>query len=533
MIRDFHLPGRSPAYGAHGMAATSMPAATLTALDVLRAGGTAMDAAVAAVAVLSVIEPAMTGIGGDCFCLYAPAGTGEVIAMNGSGRAAGAATIDWYEQHGIMALENTSAHSVTIPGAVSAWEALLAAYGRRGLDELLQPAIRFAEDGFVVHQRVAADWATLADKLRLTGANAFLPGGAAPREGDRFANPPLAATLRGIARHGSRAFYEGPVAADMVAALRVRGGLHTEADFAAGRTGADYVAPIRTPWRGYDVWQCPPNGAGLLVLMMLGILGEGAPSAGGPLGLERLHRHLEAARLAFRDRDAFLGDPAQVDVPVARLTSPGYLAGLGALIDPARALPHLPEAGEVRLPVHQDTTYLCVVDRDGNACSLINSLFQGFGSGILAERSGVMLQNRGFGFRLQRGHPNCIAPGKRPMHTIIPGMLTRQGQAVMPFGVMGGHFQPMGQTLLLSNLLEYGLDVQQAIDLPRVFAYEGEVKAERGVPADTVAGLRRMGHVVSEVAVPHGGGQAIWIDQARGVLMGGSDPRKDGVALGY
>ena len=206
--------------------------------------------------------------------------------------------------------------------------------------------------------------------------------------------------------------------------------------------------------------------------------------------------------------------------------------GAGPLIDPARTLRDLPAPGEALLPAHQDTTYLCVVDRDGNACSFINSLFQGFGSGILAERSGVMLQNRGFGFRIERGHPNCIAPGRRPMHTIIPAMLTRDGRPVMPFGVMGGHFQPMGQTLFLSNLLEYGLDIQQSLDLPRLFGYAGEVKAERGIPAETVAGLRRLGHVMAETVLPHGGGQAIWIDHDRGTLIGGSDPRKDGVALG-
>ncbi|GAC1483249.1 MAG: gamma-glutamyltransferase [Acetobacteraceae bacterium] len=531
--RDFHLAGRSPVYSTHGMAATSMPAATLTALDVLRAGGNALDAAVAAVAVLGVIEPQSTGIGGDCFCLYAPAGENRVVALNGSGRAPAAASIDWFEERGISALENTSPHTVTIPGAVSAWETLLAAHGRKGLDELLQPAIRFAEEGWPVHSKVAWDWARVEDKLRRTGAEAFLPNGAAPRAGDLFVQKGLAETLRTIAREGSRGFYEGRVAADMVSALQAQGGLHTEADFAAGRTGAEFVEPIRTAWKGYEVWQCPPNGSGLLVLMLLGILDHFPPAEGGPLSPERLHRHLEAARLVYRDRDAFLADPAQVEVPVQRLTNPDYLAGLARLIDPARAAPHLPAAGEAALPAHRDTVYLCVVDRDGNACSFINSLFQSFGSGILAPNAGVMLQNRGFGFRIERGHPNCIAPGKRPMHTIIPGMVTKNGRAVMPYGVMGGHFQPMGQTWFLSNLIEYGLDIQQAIDLPRVFPYQGAVEVERGVPAATVERLAAMGHRIVEAERPHGGGQAIWIDHERGVLIGGSEPRKDGMALGY
>ena len=392
-MRDIHLPGRSPVYATHAMAATSMPAATLTALDVLRAGGNALDAAVAAVAVLGVIEPQSTGIGGDNFCLWKQPGK-KMVALNGSGRAAAAATIDWYESQGITAIEDDGPHSVTIPGAVGAWEKLLAAHGTKGLDELLQPAIRFAAEGWPVHHRVASDWALLAAKLRKNGAGAFLPNGGAPKAGDVFKQPALAETLRTIAKQGALGFYEGAVAADMVATLRARGGLQTEADFAAGRLAAEFVEPIHTAWRGYDVWQCPPNGSGLMVLMLLGIL-DGFGTAPDPLAPERLHRHVEAARLVYRDRDAFLADPAKSSVPVARLLDPKYLRSLHDLIDPARALPNLPRAGEAVLPPHRDTVYLCVVDRDGNACSFINSLFKGFGSGILAERSGVMLQNRG------------------------------------------------------------------------------------------------------------------------------------------
>ena len=382
-MRDFHVPGRSPAYATHGMAATSMPAATLTALDVLRGGGNALDAAVAACAVLGVIEPHSTGIGGDCFCLWAAPGK-PVVALNGSGRAPAGATMDWFEENGVTQLESTSAHSVTVPGAVDAWETLLRAHGTRGLDTLLQPAIRFAEDGWPVHSRVAWDWAANAGKLRKNGADAFLPGGQAPAAGDIFVQANLGATLRAIAAKGARAFYEGAIAADMVATLRAHGGTHTEADFAAGLGGAEFVTPIHAAWRGYDIWQCPPNGSGLFMLMMSGIL-EGFDPSGDPLAPARLHRHVEAARLAFRDRDAFLADPAQADIPVAKLLDRGYLDGLRRLIDPARAMPHMPAPGEAMLPVHRDTVYLCVVDRDGNACSFINSLFQGFGSGILAS----------------------------------------------------------------------------------------------------------------------------------------------------
>ena len=531
-MRDFHLPGRSPVYSTHGMAATAMPAATLTALDILRGGGNAMDAAVAAVAVLGVIEPQSTGIGGDCFCLYAPGGSDQVVALNGSGRAPAAATIDWFEERGLDALENTSPHTVTIPGAVSAWEALLARHGTKGLDELLQPAIRFAEQGWPVGSRVASDWERLEGKLRKNGAEAFLPNGAAPRPGDLFVQKPLAETLRTIAKQGSRGFYEGAVAAGMVAALRAHGGLQTEQDFANGRTVAEFVTPIRAEFRGHTVWQCPPNGSGLMVLMLLGIL-EGFEPLADPLDPLRLHRHIEAARLVYRDRDAFLADPSQAEVPVEQLMNPAYLSRLRRLISDDKAMADMPAPGEALLPAHRDTTYLCVVDRDGNACSFINSLFQGFGSGILAPNAGVMLQNRGLGFVLRRGHPNCIAPNKRPMHTIIPGMVTKNGRALMPYGVMGGHFQPMGQTWFLTNMLDYGLDIQQALDLPRVFPYQGKLEVERGIPRATVQALAAMGHQITEPDRPHGGGQAIWIDQARGVLVGGSEPRKDGLALGY
>ncbi|TCZ55028.1 gamma-glutamyltransferase [Roseicella aquatilis] len=519
------------------MAATSMPIATLTALEVLRRGGNALDAAIAAAAVLAVVEPQSTGIGGDCFCLYAPAGTGKVVAINGSGRAPAAATPEALRAAGVDRLVNTSPHAVTIPGAISAWETLNRAHGRLPLGELLQPAIRCAEEGWPVHARVALDWHEAADKLRGNEASArrFLVDGMAPEVGHRFVQPELGKTLRAIAEKGARAFYEGEIAADMVATLRALGGLHTEEDFHRGLAAAEFVEPIKIGWRGMEVYQCPPNGSGLHVLQLLGILGGFETPEQGPLSTERFHRHIEAARLVYRDRDAFLADPSQVDVPVERLTDPAYLARLRGLIRDDRAMRDLPPAGESDWARHKDTVYLCVVDGEGNACSFINSLFQSFGSGILAERSGVMLQNRGFGFRLQEGHPNCIAPNKRPMHTIIPGMVMKDGEAIMPYGVMGGHFQPMGQTLFLANHFEFGLDVQEALDCPRLFPAPGggAVELERGIPNSVVDRLSRLGHEVKLVEKPHGGGQAILIDRRRGLLVGGSDPRKDGCALGF
>jgi gamma-glutamyltranspeptidase/glutathione hydrolase len=530
-MRDYQFPGRSPVYATHGMAATSMPAATLTALDILRNGGNALDAAVAACAVLCVVEPQSTGIGGDCFCLYAPANAGgKVFALNGSGKAPAAANIDWYESRQMRVLENTSAHSVSVPGAISAWETLLKAHGRKGLDEVLQPAIRYAEDGWPVHPKVSWDWKRSEEKLRKGKSFHFLPGGQAPKTGDIFRQPGLAETLRMIAKHGAKAFYEGPVAADMVKTLNEFGGLHTEQDFANGLHAAEFVDPITLNWKGYDVYQCPPNGQGLLVLMMLGMLDRMPTAPDGPASALRAHRVIEAARLAYRDRDAFLADPSQVEVPVKKLLSPEYLSGLRNLIDDKHAMAEMPPAGEVK---HKDTVYLCVVDKDGNACSFINSLFENFGSGILAHNSGVMLQNRGFGFNLERGHPNCIAPNKRPMHTIIPGMLMKDGKPQMPFGVMGGHYQPVGQSWFLTNFLEYGLDIQESLDLWRVFPTKGKLQVERSVPESVVKALAAMGHQPELTERPHGGGQAIWIDYERGCMVGGSEPRKDGLALGY
>jgi len=535
MKRDFHAPGRSAVYAANGMAATSMPQATLAALDILRTGGNAIDAAIAACAVLGVVEPQSTGIGGDCFCLYAPAGTGKVIAMNGSGRAPMGATPEALRASGLTAMQPTSAHSVTVPGAISAWAALSAAHGRKSLEEVLQPAIAYAEGGFFLSARVASDWEGSIGKLSKHGpaASKFLKDGAAFALGDKFVNPRLGATMRAIGKQGAKAFYEGAIAADMVKTLREAGGTHTEEDFARGASVAGFVEPIKRPYRDMEVFQCPPNGSGMITLMILGLIEKLGFPEQGFLSAERLHRHIEAARLAYRDRDAFLADPSQVDVPVEKLISDGYLDALAKLVRDDRAMPEMPLPGESDLAKHKDTVYLSVVDRDGNAVSFINSLFEGFGSGIYAPDAGVMLQNRGFGFRLEEGHPNCIAPDKRPMHTIIPGMVMKDGQAVMPYGVMGGHYQPMGQTTFLANHFEYGLDVQEALDAPRLFPRLGKVQVEKGIPASVIDRLNRLGHDCELIDKPHGGGQAILIDRDKGCLVGGSDPRKDGCAMGY
>ena len=527
-MRDFHTPGRSVVYATRAMAATSMPQATLAAIEMLKAGGNALDAAVTAAAVLAVVEPQATGIGGDCFCLYKPAGQ-KVVALNGSGRAPAGLSIDALEAAGVAHVDENSAHTVTVPGALSAWEVLLKAHGRKGFAEVLRPAIDYAENGYVVSPRVAADWRAAAPRLRANGAASLLFEGAAPVVGRVVKQPALAATLRKIAVGGAKAFYEGEVAARLVTELRARGGFHTEEDFLRGLTAAEFVTPITRGFAGRQIWECPPNGSGLIALMLMGILDGFDPPSADPLDPIRVHRHIEAARLVYRDRDAFLADQSQVNVPVDHLLSESYLASLRALIDDNRALKNLPPPGAA----HKDTVYICVVDQDGNACSFINSLFESFGSCIVNEATGVVLQNRGLGFHFERGHPNTVAPSKRPMHTIIPALATTNGEAEIVFGVMGGHYQPMGQSYVLSNMLTYGMDPQAAIDQPRYFPTGSKVFVERGIPETLRAALTARGHIVAETPTPHGGGQAIVIDRSAGILIGGSDPRKDGCALGY
>jgi gamma-glutamyltranspeptidase / glutathione hydrolase len=527
-MRDFELPGRSVAYGENGMAATSHPLATLTALDVLRGGGNAVDAAVAAVAVQCVVEPAMTGIGGDCFVLLAPAG-GGVVALNGSGRAPAAATPTRLREIGVDALERT-VHSVTVPGAVDAWARLLERHGTKDLAELLQPAIRCADEGFLVTPRVAWDWGRDGDRLlRSSGGRVvYLPDDRAPVAGQKMRFPALANTLKRIAERGPEAFYRGGLAERMVTYLRSEGGLHTADDFAAA--AGEFVTPIKTMYRGLEVYECPPNGQGIVALLMLNIL-EGFELGGlDPNGAERLHLEAEATRLAYRDRDACLADPAAVDVPIGRLLDKGYAAELRRLIDPERALAAMPRP---LLPEHRETVYLTVVDRDRNLVSFINSVFDSFGSGLVCPETGVLFHNRGKSFSLDPEHPNVIAPGKRPMHTIIPALAFEGGRPTIGFGVMGGHYQPVGHVHVLTNLMDFGFDPQAAIEAPRAFAQDGELRLERGVPQVTAEALAGLGHNVVRAGRPLGGGQMIVIDHARGVLIGGSDPRKDGLALGY
>jgi gamma-glutamyltranspeptidase/glutathione hydrolase len=527
-MRDFELPGRSVACGENGMAATSHPLATLTALDVLRAGGNAVDAAVAAVAVQCVVEPAMTGIGGDCFVLLAPAASG-VVALNGSGRAPAAATAAHLRELGVGEIAGT-VHAVTVPGAIDAWGRLLERHGTRDLAELLQPAIRCADDGFVVTPRVAWDWGREGERLlRSSGGRViYLPDDRAPVAGQKMRCPALANTLRRIAERGPDAFYRSELAERMVAYLRSEGGLHTLDDFAAA--AGEFVDPIKTTYRGLEVFECPPNGQGVIALLMLNILEGFDLGSLDPNGAERLHLEAEATRLAFRDRNACLADPAAVDVPLGRLLDKDYAACLRRLIDRERALEVMPPP---LLAEHADTVYLTVVDRDRNLVSFINSVFDSFGSGLVCPETGVLFHDRGKSFVLDPTHPNVIAPNKRPMHTIIPALAFEGGRPTIGFGVMGGHYQPVGHAHVLTNLVDFGLDPQAAIDAPRAFAQDGELRLEAGVSEATAGALAGLGHHVARSGRPLGGGQMIMIDHARGVLIGGSDPRKDGLALGY
>jgi gamma-glutamyltranspeptidase/glutathione hydrolase len=528
-MRNFHLAGRSTVHAQNAMVATSHPLAALTAIDVLRAGGTAADAAVAACALLGVIEPQSTGIGGDCFALLQPKGEGKIVAYNGSGRAPKAATPEWYLERNLHGIPLTSAHAVTIPGSIDAWETILRDHGKLGLDTLLQPAIKAAEEGYIVSPRIAFDWKNGFEKLK-KGTNTeryLLPHGRPAVAGDVIKQPELGQTLRAIAKGGRDAFYKGAIAEDMVETLRGIGGLHTLEDFAAHTS--EITSPIGTIYKGHDVWQCPPNGPGITMLVMLNILSHFDLTKFPAMSVERFHLEAEAARVAYMMRETYIADPAHVDVDVVRILAKEFAEEYVGKIRMDRLL----DLPKVSPPMNPSTVYISVVDKDRNVCSFINSIAHSFGSAIVSNKTGILLQNRGAGFRIQPGHPNCIAPGKRPLHTIIPSIATKAGRAVMPFGVMGGQYQPVGQVHVLTNMLDYGCDVQEAIDMPRGLHYENVYQLEDGVPAEIVEGLKKLGHQTTSVVPPLGGGQAIWIDWDKGTLTGGSDPRKDGCALGY
>lgn len=524
-MRDFHLPGRSPVLATSGMCATSHPLAAQTAVETLKAGGNAMDAAIAGAVLLGICEPQMTGIGGDCFVLWS-GGDGTIKALNGSGRAPRALDATHLRSEGHRTVDIQSPHSVTIPGAIDAFCTLSDKVGVLGLDRILAPAIHYAEAGVPVAPRVASDWAQDAPVLQGKAVDFYLGGSKTPQVGQIFAAPGQAEVLRRIARDGRDAFYSGEVAEDMLSVLTQMGGKHSLDDFA--ETACTDTTPISGTYKGIELVEHPPNGHGATANLMLNILDHFDIAAMDPWGTQRAHIEAEAAKLAYDARNRFIAD-FDYTTRLEHMLSLDTAARLAALIDPNKAMDAPAKLTE---QVHKDTIYITVVDRDGMAVSLIYSIFNGFGSGIASEKFGILLQNRGSGFTLEEGHPNELKGGKRPMHTIIPGMLAKNGKPFMPFGVMGGAYQPNGHARFVANLVDFGLDPQSAIDAPRAFSDAGDMKVERGYSDQVRAELSDIGHKVSFPDTAIGGAQAIRI-RDDGVLEGASDPRKDGCALGY
>ncbi|MBE7514430.1 MAG: gamma-glutamyltransferase [Anaerolineales bacterium] len=529
---------RSMVVGRRGMVSTSNPLAANAGVMILRAGGNAADAAIAAAAVLAVTEPASTGIGGDCFALYYEAKTRQITALNGSGRAPRALTLDFMGREGFTAMPIHHPHAVSVPGTVAGWADLLARYGRMTLREVLAEAIHHAAAGYPVHPVFAASWGGVAEGLlkRGHGTAAYLPNGRAPRAGEIIRLPDLAKTLRIIAEGGAAAFYEGEPAQAIAKTLEALGGVMAVDDLRDHRS--TWETPIQTTYRGITVWECPPNGQGLAALEALNIL-EGydlaALAADSP---ERLHLMIEAMRIAFADTRHYVADPATNPAPLEYLLSKDYAAQRRVAIRPDRAM-QPPSYGAP--PTSSDTVYLTVVDGEGNACSFINSLYMGFGSGIVAEGTGVFLQNRAALFSLDPDHPNALAPGKRPYHTIIPGMATRDGALWASFGVMGGFMQPQGHVQVIAAMVDDDLNPQEALNRPRFCLMDGTAESvialEEGLPVSAMAQLAALGHPIRPVSGQgrglFGSGDIIRRDPESGVLFGGCDPRKDGTVAAF
>lgn len=528
-MRDFQLPGRSPVYASNGVCATSHPIASQVALRVLQDGGNAVDAAVAAGAVLCVVEPHMTGLGGDCFAIVTEP-DGRLAGYNGSGKSAKAAKTDWFLERGLDSISEDSIHAVTVPGTLTAWEALIDGHGRWGLDAALAPAIDYAEKGYVVAPRVAWDWDKLAGDLsKDPGASQhYLTDGQAPRVGCRHQAPALAKTLRAIAKNGPSAFYQGEIAAEIANVVQSYGGLLTEEDLAGA--AVLNVDPIMASYRDVEVAELPPNGQGIAALVLLKLLGRFDLAGFDPHGVDRHHIQLEAGRLAYAVRDAFVTDPDHMTVSTETLLSDVYIEQLAKELSVDRRNMMLPSV----VPSQSDTIYLTVADNEGRMVSFINSVYRGFGARICTPKSGVMLQNRGSCFVVDPAHPNCIDASKRPLHTIIPAIAFKNGLPWLSFGVMGGSYQAQGHAQVIANMVDYGMDPQEALDCARLFwETDGTIVAERGLAASSYEGLAARGHPMAWAEGPHGGGQIIALDRERGVYCAGSDHRKDGMALGY
>lgn len=533
--RDF-ASARSLAMARNGMVCTSQALASSVGLAMLRSGGNAFDAALAAVAVLGVVEPYNTGVGGDCLMLAWSAREGRLLALNGTGRAPQAATCAEYERRGVREMPAQGILTVSVPGAVDAWCTILERCGTRTLGDVLAPAIAHAEDGFPVSEMVAREWG-LSARAGFLGNDAaracFAPGGEPPRLGQVVRFPDLARSLRALAAGGRDVFYRGEIAERIARLAQEHDGLLTRADLE--RHQASWVEPIATDYRGFRLYEMPPSTQGVVALIALNVL-ECFDVAGlAPGSPEMLHLRIEAMKLAFADRARFVCDPDHAPMPTAALLDKAYARRRAALVAPDRALA-TPVAGE---PLSSETVYLTVADRDGNVVSLINSLFGPFGSGLVVDGTGIVLQNRGRGFVLDPAHPNCIAPGKRPFHTLIPALLCDDGGPRVSFGVMGGDVQAQGHLQVVSNLVDHGMNVQEALDQPR-FHYLGgaSVALEDEFPAAVKQRLGALGHdvqgpIAALLRGGFGGGQGIMIDPATGAFWGGSDRRKDGCAIGW
>jgi len=528
-MRDFQLPGRSPVFATNGICATSHPLAARVAVDIMDNGGNAVDAAIGAAVLLGICEPQMTGIGGDCFVLLNPPGEDRVIALNGSGRAPAGLNAQAMRDAGHKTVPIRAPEAVTVPGAIDAFCRLSDDWGKLGMAQCLAPAIHYAETGVPVAPRTAFDWAIAQRDNHLSGKarDYYLNNGKALRTGDLFRSPAQAEALRRIAKEGRAGFYEGEVAQDLVSSLNALGGTHTLQDFADA--ACEYTDPVSGHYKGVDLVEHPPNGQGATAILMNNILSHFDLTGENPFGAYRAHIEAEAAKLAYDARNRFIAD-ADHSTRMDHMLSQETATKLAALIDPSKAMNAPSKISE---SVHKDTVYLTVVDRDLMSVSLIFSVYHSFGSGFASDKFGILFQNRGAGFTLEPGHPNEAAGGKRPMHTIIPGMLKKDGRVIVPFGVMGGAFQPNGHSRFVTNMVDYGLDLQSALDAPRSFSDQGNMKVERGYSDAVRAELSAMGHDVTIPEGPLGGGQAILIDHERGVLQGASDARKDGCAIGF
>ena len=523
---------RSVVMGFGGAVATSQPLAAQAGLRILLRGGNAADAAVAAAATLNVVEPMSTGMGGDVFALIYWAEDQRVYALNASGRAPHAATLAAFRRRGLNEVPSRGILPVTVPGATAGWAETVRRFGRLGLDVVLAPAIEYAKQGFPVTERIGASWQASEELLRQDreAARVYMPVGRAPRPGERFTSPDLAQSLRLLAEDGPDAFYKGPIARAIVATSQKHDGLLTLQDLADHTS--TWVEPIRIEYRDCTVHECPPNSQGIAALIALSILNAHDLASLGFSSPDALHVKMEAIKLAMTDAARYVADPEMANVPVTELLSPEYASARRKLIRMNRAIA-APEAG--LLSGCPDTVYLCAADGEGNAVSFINSLYMGFGSGIVAEGTGIALQNRGALFVVDPEHPNCIAPHKRPYHTIIPCMVTRDRDLAVCFGVMGGFMQPQGHVQVLSNIVDHEMDAQQALDAPRFnFQRGNQFLMEPFFPEDVLDALRERGHLLSVSERGNfGGGQVIMVDPESGALLAGSDPRKDGCALAF